>query len=111
MNMDNFIIDSSNRHVVNKINEIINGVNVDKIVLITGSSGTGKTHILNALFNNLTDKRVIFINKDNIEQASNNFYVMKFLNESDIVLIDDLDRIYEKKNTFQSLRIYFYLTS
>uniref|UniRef100_A0A7C3J5P3 DUF815 domain-containing protein n=1 Tax=candidate division WOR-3 bacterium TaxID=2052148 RepID=A0A7C3J5P3_UNCW3 len=97
MNMDNFIIDSSNRHVVNKINEIINGVNVDKIVLITGSSGTGKTHILNALFNNLTDKRVIFINKNNIEQASNNFYVMKFLNESDIVLIDDLDRIYEKK--------------
>ncbi|MDI6699779.1 MAG: DnaA/Hda family protein [bacterium] len=97
MNMDNFIIDSSNRHVVNKINEIINGVNIDKIVLITGGSGTGKTHLLNALFNKLTEKRVIFINKNNIQQASDNFYVMKFLNESDMVLIDDLDGIYEKK--------------
>ncbi|MEJ5307914.1 MAG: AAA family ATPase [candidate division WOR-3 bacterium] len=97
MNLNNFVIDSSNRSVINKIGEIINGVNTDKIVLITGSPGTGKTHILNGLFNSLVDKRVIFINRNNIQQAANNFYVMKFINEVDLVLIDDLDKIYEKR--------------
>ncbi|MEO0234992.1 MAG: AAA family ATPase [candidate division WOR-3 bacterium] len=97
MNLNNFVIDSSNRSVINKISEIINGVNTDKIVLITGSPGTGKTHILNGLFNSLLDKRVIFINRNNIQQAANNFYVMKFISEVDLVLIDDLDKIYERR--------------
>ncbi|MEO0281627.1 MAG: hypothetical protein ABIN05_04690 [candidate division WOR-3 bacterium] len=97
MNLNNFVIDSSNRSVINKISEIINGVNTDKIVLITGSHGTGKTHILNGLFNSLLDKRVIFINRNNIQQAANNFYVMKFISEVDLVLIDDLDKIYERR--------------
>lgn len=103
-NSNNFIVDSTNRNVMNKIEEIINGSNIDKIVLITGGPGTGKTHLLNLIFNQMLDKKVVYLNKNNFESGKKNLYVMKFINEADIILIDDLDKIFEKKENIPLIK-------
>ncbi len=103
-NSNNFVVDATNRNVMNKIEEIINGSNIDKIILITGGPGTGKTHLLNLIYNQMLDKKIVYLNKNNFESGKKNLYMMKFINEADIILIDDLDRIYEKKENIPIIK-------
>jgi|GEM_PF-2158865 chromosomal replication initiation ATPase DnaA len=97
MNYESFITDATNRSAYNKITEILNSENADKIVILTGTNGTGKTHLLNSICNRFSDKRIILLDKTNIDSAVNNSYVMKYMDELSIILIDDFDLLFENK--------------
>lgn len=95
MTIETFVGDATNRFAYNKINEVLNGENIDNVVIITGTNGTGKTHLLNSVVNRIEQKRIVMLDKSNIEQALNNAYVMKYADSASMFLIDDLDLLYE----------------
>jgi len=73
----------------------VNEENSENVVIITGTNGTGKTHLLNCVVNRHYNKRIVIIDKTDIEQAVNNGYVLKYLDSVHMFLIDDLDILYE----------------
>ncbi len=96
MTISNFMSDSTNRSAFDKISQIIKGENSDILVTITGSSGTGKTHLLNAIINELVNKKVILLDKTNIENALSDEFFLKNLYEMDMLLIDNFDELFNK---------------
>ncbi len=94
MYYENFISDSTNHSAYNKISSIMNYENTDNIIILTGGHGTGKTHLLNAILNNMQDKRIILIDKSNIKLANENEYILKYIDILDMILIDDLDDLF-----------------
>lgn len=106
MDFKQFIPDSTNRSAFDKISQIISKENTDILVTITGSAGTGKTHLLNGLINILTDDKVILLNKRNFRDAVQDEYLLSHLREMDVLLIDDFDDIYnnsENKKIFRKI--------
>ena len=97
MTFESFITDATNRSAYNKISEILNSENSEKIVVITGTNGTGKTHLLNSICDYFIEKRIIFIDKSNIDIAVNNSYVMSYMDDLNMILIDDFDILFENK--------------
>ncbi len=96
MTISNFMSDSTNRSAYDKINQIIKGENTDILITITGSSGTGKTHLLNSIINELVNKKVILLDKTNIEKALLDEFFLKNLYEMDMLLIDNFDELFNK---------------
>lgn len=108
MDFKQFIPDATNRSAYDKISQIISKENTDILVTITGSAGTGKTHLLNGLVNILTDDKVIMLNKKNFGDALREEYLLSHLREMDMLLIDDFDDIYnaaENKRIFRKIII------
>lgn len=108
MDFKQFIPDATNRSAYDKISQIISKENTDILVTITGSAGTGKTHLLNGLVNILTDDKVIMLNKKNFGDALKEEYLLSHLREMDMLLIDDFDDIYnaaENKRIFRQIII------
>ncbi|MDD3803588.1 MAG: DnaA/Hda family protein [bacterium] len=97
MMYESFITDATNRTAYNKITEIINNENAEKIVILTGTNGTGKTHLLNSICNHFIENRIILIDKTNVDLAVNNSYVMRYMDDLSMVLIDDFDILFENK--------------
>ncbi len=96
MTISSFMPDSTNRSAYDKINQIIKGENTDILITITGSSGTGKTHLLNAIINELVNKKVILLDKTNIEKALSDEFFLKNLYEMDMLLIDNFDQLFNE---------------
>ena len=96
MTISNFMSDSTNRSAYDKINQIVKGENTDILITITGSSGTGKTHLLNAIINELVNKKVILLDQTNIEKALLDESFLKNLYEMDMLLIDNFDELFNK---------------
>lgn len=97
MTYETFITDATNRSAYNKVTEILNNENADKIVIISGTNGTGKTHLLNSICNRFGDKRIILVDGYNINSAVNNSYVMRYIDDLSMILIDDFDKLFEEK--------------
>ncbi|MGE3062391.1 MAG: DnaA/Hda family protein [bacterium] len=97
MTYETFITDATNRSAYNKITEVINNENAEKIIILTGTNGTGKTHLLNSVCNYFPDNRIIFLDKTNIDLAVNSSYVMRYMEDLSMILIDDFDILFENK--------------
>ena len=89
---------------LDKISEIINRENTDNLIVITGPSGSGKTHLLNAVMNNMPDSKVVLIDESNIDIAKQEMYVNKFINDIDVLLIDNLDNLFTREDNRSILR-------
>lgn len=94
MYFESFISDSTNRSAYNKIGEIINRENTDNLIVVTGPTGAGKTHLLNSVLNNMPGSKIILLDESNIETAKNENYINKYINDIDVLLIDNLDNLF-----------------
>ena len=94
MYYSNFIPDSTNRSAYDKITQIISKENTDLLITITGSAGSGKSHLLNAILNEMVDDKVIILDKENVNDAVNDHYIQKHLLEMEMLLIDDFDDVF-----------------
>ncbi|MCH4887871.1 AAA family ATPase [Acidaminobacter sp. JC074] len=110
----NFIVGDSNKYAFDVIRKI--GENKEPfgyIVYLYGDSGTGKTHLLNALTRDLEsekEKVVLFLNLVDLMNEiilgvknGQDKTVMSLLNGVDILLIDDIHFINGKERTQQIL--------
>ena len=77
--------------------------NYDKILFITGVTGSGKTYLLNSIIKNYESIKLETINKDTIDYI-NDIFTMKNIN--DLVLNNHSKKVlYIDDNTFSNIKI------
>lgn len=113
---DNFVVADSNKQAYKACNFMLQGTTITSLVYIYADSGLGKTHLLNAVYNefkkrypNKTIKYVrandftdvcfnIFRKEKKKDHTYNSTQVKDFFKETDFLLFDDIQFIYGREH-------------
>lgn len=112
---DSFKVDSGNRFAASAAEAVANAVGkAYNPLFIHGPTGTGKTHLLHAIGNDLLengpDAKIIYLNSDqfmndfiNSIRENNRKAFRERFRQADILLLDDVDLLIGKESTQEEL--------